>query len=165
MPLRIRPYDPEWAARYATERVLLEEAIGAWAVGGIHHVGSTAVPGIDAHPVIDILAGIAGLPFPVACTDRLAGLCYESESLVRPDRHALCKPHLGSPVFELHLVPITSPRFAEMLAFRDLLRSNYQVAIGYAGMKRDLACRHARDPRAYAAAKGELIEAILAMVC
>jgi len=57
-PIRIAQYDPAWPARFAEERTRLTEAIGAWASGGIHHVGSTAVPGLDAKPVIDILVGV-----------------------------------------------------------------------------------------------------------
>ena len=48
------PYDPEWPHRFETERALLEEVLTPWLSGGIHHVGSTAVPGLAAKPVIDL---------------------------------------------------------------------------------------------------------------
>ena len=49
------PYDPDWAVRFDAERNLLAATLGAWLDGGIHHIGSTAVPGIAAKAVIDML--------------------------------------------------------------------------------------------------------------
>jgi GrpB-like predicted nucleotidyltransferase (UPF0157 family) len=47
-PVRVVAYDPTWPARFEAERGVLEAAIGDWVVAGIHHVGSTAVPGLAA---------------------------------------------------------------------------------------------------------------------
>jgi GrpB-like predicted nucleotidyltransferase (UPF0157 family) len=52
-PVRIVPYNPRWSVRFEQERAALTDAIGEWVVGGVHHVGSTAVPGLAAKPVID----------------------------------------------------------------------------------------------------------------
>lgn len=61
-PVHIVPYDPEWPRRFDAERQLLADAIGAWLVAGaIEHVGSTSIPGLDAKPVIDIMAGVESL--------------------------------------------------------------------------------------------------------
>jgi len=57
-PIKIVSYDPEWPARFEQERSALADAIGDFATGGIHHVGSTAVPDLDAKPIIDILVGV-----------------------------------------------------------------------------------------------------------
>lgn len=59
--IRIVAYDSRWPQRFAEERTLLEEAIGPWVAGGIHHVGSTAVPGLEAKPIIDILVAVRDL--------------------------------------------------------------------------------------------------------
>ena len=59
--IRIESYDPEWPARFEQELPALERVLGKSVTGGIHHVGSTSVPGLDAKPVIDILAGIEDL--------------------------------------------------------------------------------------------------------
>ena len=75
-PIRIVPYDSEWPTRFEEERTALTEAIGPWITGGIHHVGSTAVPGLDAKPVIDILVGVEDLESSRACFESLAGLGY-----------------------------------------------------------------------------------------
>ena len=60
-PIRIVSYDPSWPTRFQHEKTLLERAIGAWITGGVHHVGSTAVSGLAAKPVIDILVGVHDL--------------------------------------------------------------------------------------------------------
>jgi GrpB-like predicted nucleotidyltransferase (UPF0157 family) len=56
--LAIVPCDPAWPRRFEDERVVLERVLAPWLEGGIHHVGSTAIPGIAAKPIIDIIAGV-----------------------------------------------------------------------------------------------------------
>ncbi|HEX7293770.1 MAG TPA: GrpB family protein, partial [Solirubrobacterales bacterium] len=73
-PIRLVPYDPTWPDRFAEERDALDDAIGPWATGGIHHVGSTAVPSLEAKPIIDILVGVDSLETSRACFDPLAKL-------------------------------------------------------------------------------------------
>src|SRR3977135_3689181 len=75
-PIQLAPPDPSWPARFEQERVLLEEAIGEWISGGIHHVGSTAVPGMEAKPIIDILVGVDSLRGSLVCFEPLAKLEY-----------------------------------------------------------------------------------------
>jgi GrpB-like predicted nucleotidyltransferase (UPF0157 family) len=60
-PIRLVPSVPGWPGRFEEERIALEQAIAGWVVGGIHHVGSTAVPGVEAKPIIDILVGVQDL--------------------------------------------------------------------------------------------------------
>jgi GrpB-like predicted nucleotidyltransferase (UPF0157 family) len=160
-PVRISSPDPGWVSSYDDERAALEKAIGEWAVGGIHHVGSTAVPGLDAEPVIDILIGTGDAAASLACAAPLAELGYSFELRRSAEAHSLCKPHPRHRTHDLHLAPTGSRTYSEMLAFRDFLRSDLQAAIGYAGMKRDLADRHGGDRRAYAAGKEALIRTVL----
>jgi len=75
-PVRIVPYDASWPARFEAEKTLLRGAIGRWVTGGIHHVGSTAVPGLAAKPVIDILVGVEDLPSSRGCFAELEKLGY-----------------------------------------------------------------------------------------
>lgn len=74
--IEIVAYDPGWPARFAQERSALDAVIGRWAIGGIHHVGSTAVAGLDAKPIIDILIGVESLEAARSCFDPLSSLCY-----------------------------------------------------------------------------------------
>jgi GrpB-like predicted nucleotidyltransferase (UPF0157 family) len=55
-PVHIVPYDRSWPSLFERERGVLTDALAAWLVGSIQHVGSTAVVGLDAKPVIDIMA-------------------------------------------------------------------------------------------------------------
>jgi len=137
-------------------------AIGEWAVGGIHHVGSTAVPGLDAKPVVDILVGVADLETSRACFEPLAALDYVHAPYRAAEMHWFCKPHPSRRTHHLHLVPRGSRRYREELAFRDHLRADREAAERYAALKRRLASRLGDDREAYTEAKGDFIRAALA---
>ena len=53
------PHDPDWRCRFEAERALLERVLAPWLQGGVHHIGSTAIPGIAAKPIIDIMTTFA----------------------------------------------------------------------------------------------------------
>jgi GrpB-like predicted nucleotidyltransferase (UPF0157 family) len=160
-PIRLVAYDRSWPARFAEEQRALDEAIGAWAAGGIHHVGSTAVPGIDAKPIIDILVGVDSLEASRSCFDPLATLGYLYAPYRADEMHWFCKPHPRRRTHHLHLVPTNAARFRDELAFRDRLRSDPQLAAEYVELKRRLAVRFERDREAYTGAKEEFIRAAL----
>jgi GrpB-like predicted nucleotidyltransferase (UPF0157 family)/ribosomal protein S18 acetylase RimI-like enzyme len=160
-PIRLVPYDLGWPERFAAERAALEEAIGAWATGGIHHVGSTAVPGLDAKPIIDILAGVDSLDASRACFAALVGLGYLYAPYRPEEMHWFCKPHPSRRTHHLHLVPTDSGRFRDELAFRDRLRADPEIAGEYVALKRDLAERFAEDRETYTEAKAEFIRRTL----
>jgi GrpB-like predicted nucleotidyltransferase (UPF0157 family) len=160
-PARIVAYDSAWPVRFERERTLLARAIGRWAPGGIHHVGSTAVPGLDAKPVIDILVGVAGLAESRAAFEPLAELRYLYAPHRADEMHWFCKPNPARRTHHLHLVPAGSRRFAAELAFRDALRGDRALATDYAGLKRRLAADLRDDREAYTEAKAAFIEAVL----
>ncbi len=157
-PIRVLAYDPEWPGRFERERLLLEEAIGQWVVDGIHHVGSTAVPGLDAKPIVDILVGVEGLEASRDCFAPLAALDY-LYAPYRPDEmHWFCKPDPSRRTHHLHLVPVGSPRYRSEIDFRDRLRSSPAEARAYADLKRRLAVEFEHDREGYTEAKSEFIE-------
>ena len=160
-PIRIARSDAAWPARFEADRLLLAEAIGQWSIGGIHHVGSTAVPGLDAKPVIDILVGVADLDSSRACFEPLARLGYLYAPYRVHEMHWFCKPDPTRRTHHLHLVPTDSQRFRDELAFRDQLRSYPDVAADYARLKRRLAAEFEHDREAYTRAKGDFIRAAL----
>jgi GrpB-like predicted nucleotidyltransferase (UPF0157 family)/8-oxo-dGTP pyrophosphatase MutT (NUDIX family) len=161
-PVRIAPYDPTWPERFAEEHAALSAAIGDWAVGGIHHVGSTAVAGLEAKPVIDILVGVHDLETSRECFARLAALGYLYAPYRADEMHWFCKPHPARRTHHLHLVPTGSPRFRDELAFRDYLRDHADVAREYGALKRRLAEEFEHDREAYTAAKANFIRDVLA---
>jgi GrpB-like predicted nucleotidyltransferase (UPF0157 family) len=71
--LALHPYDAAWPANFASEASLLTQVLTPWITGGVHHVGSTAVPGLAAKPVIDIMIGVRDLDSTRPCIDLLAG--------------------------------------------------------------------------------------------
>jgi GrpB-like predicted nucleotidyltransferase (UPF0157 family) len=160
-PVHISPYDPEWPLRFEREHGALEGAIGAWVVGGIHHVGSTAVPNLEAKPVIDILVGIESLESGRACFEPLATLEYVHAPYLSSEMHWFCKPHPSRRTHHLHLAPVGSARYEEELAFRDHLRADAGAAREYAALKRELADRFREDREGYTDAKETFIRSVL----
>jgi GrpB-like predicted nucleotidyltransferase (UPF0157 family) len=160
-PIQLAPSDPGWPARFERERAALEEAIGEWVSGGIHHIGSTAVPGLEAKPIIDILVGVPDLETARASFEALAGLDYLYAPYLPEEMHWFCKPHPGRRTHHLHLVPSGSKRYRDELAFRDRLRADPQIASQYAVLKRELAGRYRDDREAYTEAKDSFVLATL----
>jgi GrpB-like predicted nucleotidyltransferase (UPF0157 family) len=159
--IQIAPYEPEWPVRFERERDLLWRVIGTWVVGDIHHVGSTAVPGLDAKPIIDILVGVEDLATSRGCFEPLAEHEYLHAPYLPDEMHWFCKPEPSRRTHHLHLVPRELPRYRDELAFRDHLRSNPEKARGYAQLKHQLATRFAHDREGYTNAKADFIERTL----
>ncbi|HET9591800.1 MAG TPA: GrpB family protein [Solirubrobacterales bacterium] len=161
-PIRLVASDPEWPHRFEIERVALEAEIGAWVEGGIHHVGSTAVPGLEAKPIIDILVGVRDLEEAQACFEPLASLDYLYAPYMPAEMHWFCKPDPAHRTHHLHLVPASSQRYRDELVFRDRLRADARLAADYAELKHALAERYRDDRDAYTEAKGGFIRTALA---
>jgi GrpB-like predicted nucleotidyltransferase (UPF0157 family) len=162
-PIEIVSYDPVWPTRFLEEATILHRALAAWLVGPIEHIGSTAVPGLSAKPVIDIIAGVqtlvASRPAITAATE--LGYCYWPYQADL--EHWFCKP---SPVFRthhLHLIPVGTLQWLRPIAFRDYLRAHADVAHDYEALKQCLAQEHRLDREAYTAAKRPFINRITEM--
>ena len=161
--IHVAPYDPSWPDLYAEEAARLSDAIGDWAVGGIHHVGSTAVPGLAAKPIIDILVGVDSLPGSLTCIDLVEPLGYQYFPYRVDDMHWFCKPSPQRRTHHLHLVPASSQRFVDELAFRDYLRAHDDRARAYERLKVGLARAHPRDREAYTEGKSDFVRATLVL--
>jgi GrpB-like predicted nucleotidyltransferase (UPF0157 family) len=160
-PVRIVPYDPSWPARFEAEKGLLEEAIGEWATGGIHHVGSTAVPGLTAKPVIDILVGVNDLASSRDSFGELTKVGYQGAPYRIGEMHWFCKPNQSHRTHHLHLVPTGSRRYQAELAFRDALRARPDLAVAYATLKTSLAKQYEHDRERYTQEKADFIQKVL----
>lgn len=160
-PIRVVPYDPSWPVRFEDERTALEFAVGEWSHGGIHHIGSTAVPGLAAKPIIDILVGVRNLEESRACFAPLARLGYLHAPYLPEEMHWFCKPHPSRRTHHLHLIPVGSKRYRDELAFRDCLRGNPKLSTEYATLKRGLATRFQSDREAYTNAKSNFVRRAL----
>jgi GrpB-like predicted nucleotidyltransferase (UPF0157 family) len=156
-PVRLEPYDDRWPRLFDAEAEALARLIGPWITGGIHHVGSTAVPGLAAKPIIDIAVGVADLESSRSCIDLLADLDYQYAPYLTEVMHWFCKPDPSRRTHHLHLIPTGSARFEEELAFRDYLRAHPHRAREYEDLKRQLAKTHTHDREAYTQGKTGLV--------
>lgn len=156
-PIRIVPYDRSWPAAFERERVILDRVLGTSAIGGIHHVGSTAVPGLPAKPIIDILVGVEDLESARVHIEALAALRYVYAPHRVDEMLWFCKPAPAARTHHLHLVPTGSARFRDELAFRDYLRKHPECADAYTRLKRELAARFRHDREAYTDAKADFV--------
>ncbi len=149
----VAPYDPEWPSRFEADRALLERVLAPWLSGGVHHIGSTAIPGMAAKPIIDMIAGVRELEEARAAFGRLAELGYVHAPHRAHEAHHFEKPAPGEAQVS-HGVHLTEPETAlwrERLAFRDVLRTDSTLAEKYEALKRRLAQLHADDITAYTA--------------
>jgi GrpB-like predicted nucleotidyltransferase (UPF0157 family) len=144
-------YDPEWPRVFETLRAPIWNTLADLAIS-IEHVGSTAVPGLAAKPVVDI--DVVVPPEHVAAAiARLATLGYEHKGdLGIPGREALRHPP-GSPRHHLYVCPAGNLALANHLAIRDALRADPAAAQAYGDLKKRLAVAYADDVDGYVAAK------------
>lgn len=159
-PVEIAPYDPSWPRRFDEERIALLHIVGAWLVGPIEHIGSTAVAGLAAKPVIDIMAGVDTLEASRPALAALADFGYRYAPYRAESEHWFCKPSPAFRTHHLHLIPLDSPPWIEAIAFRDYLRQHPQIAAEYGDLKQRLAQEHRLDREAYTEAKSPFVARI-----
>jgi GrpB-like predicted nucleotidyltransferase (UPF0157 family) len=158
--VEIVDYDAAWPGRFAEEREALLVVLAPWLAGPIEHIGSTAIPGLAAKPVIDIMAGVESLAGSRSAIDAAATLGYCYFPYQADVRHWFCKPSDAFRTHHLHLVPIGSPQWPRPIAFRNYLRAHAGVAADYQQLKRELALKFRSDREAYTEAKAAFIQAI-----
>ena len=164
----LHPHDPRWADRAGSECARLAGLLAPWLADGVEHVGSTAVPGLAAKPVLDIMASVTDPGAVVEHASRglgADGWCYVPPELDSGGswRRFFVKPDASGQrrVAHLHVIRAGHPRWADQIAFRDALRGDSQLAGRYAELKRQLAQEHGADREAYTEAKGEFVAAVL----
>jgi GrpB-like predicted nucleotidyltransferase (UPF0157 family) len=160
-PVEVVDYDPGWPQRYAEERDRIAAALGDAALS-IEHVGGTAVPGLPAKPVIDLMVGVPDIERAGQAVAGLINLGYEYipefESQL-PDRRYFRR---GTPeTHHVHMVPVSSDFWEEHLLFRDYLRTHPQAAEEYGKLKRGLAGRFRLDRDAYRSGKVPFIDMVV----
>lgn len=159
-PVIVVPYDPAWPARFESEAQRIQGALGAEAMA-IEHGGSTAVPGLVAKPIIDILVGLATWPASPTAIAALVALGYEH----RGDGNVPGREYFrrGVPrAYQVHACAHGGTLWREHVAFRDLLRREPATARDYSTLKHELALRFRDDRIAYTDAKAPFIRAVLA---
>jgi len=162
--VRVVPYDPRWPLLFKEAAAALRQAIGPELIA-IHHVGSTAVPGLPAKPILDILVAIPHFERGRSLVPRLAALGYEhrpDEDI--PDRHYFRRRSGTTRTHHVSLAEPGSHHHRVTLAFRDALRRFPELAEQYAVLKAGLAAQYPRNREAYLEGKSAFVCRVLSVV-
>ncbi len=159
-PVSISESDPEWPVLFEAEKAVLADSLGAEIAGRIEHVGSTAVPGLVAKPVIDVLLEIAQDADLSLLRERMGALGYEVNE--RPENPPPCLMFVKGYTPEgyrgqAYHVHVRYPGDWDEIVFRDFLRSHPKDARSYAELKLALAELHRNDREAYTEAKTDFV--------
>jgi GrpB-like predicted nucleotidyltransferase (UPF0157 family) len=161
--VEIADYSDQWPLMFESEAELIRQAFAPEVVR-VEHIGSTAVPGMGAKPVVDILLGATSLDSIESRISALASCGYryiaEYEDQI-PQRRYFVKPAEGDEKFHLHAVERTSQFWRDHLAFRDVLRTDRRIFDAYLSLKRILAESLKMDRDAYTRAKAPFIESVV----
>lgn len=160
--VELKPHDAAWVAAAAAEAQLLAHAIGPGLIA-VHHVGSTAVPGIHAKPILDLLPEVENLAVLDTRRNALEALGYEWwGELGLPGRRYCTKadPDNGRRIAQLHCYQAGSPEITRHLAFRDYLRAHAELAREYDSLKARCQHLHPEDSHAYGDCKEAWIKSV-----
>ena len=155
--IEVVPHDPRWKEMFLSEAETVARLFGRHVVA-VHHIGSTAVPGMSAKPVIDMLMEVSDIESVDAMNDLMSVRGY----LPRGEfgiggRRFFIKGTETARTHHLHVFGCGHGRIADHLAFRDYLIAHPGEAVEYGRLKHDLAIRHEYDIEGYMAGKNEYI--------
>jgi GrpB-like predicted nucleotidyltransferase (UPF0157 family) len=159
----IRPPDPRWKDAFAAEAQMLKAVLGVAALE-IHHVGSTAIPGLWAKPIIDIVVAARALEDVDACNAAMEDAGYEArgEHGIEGRRYFKKVGTAGEGV-HVHVFARGSEHIAGHLQFRDLLVLRPELAQDYSALKQSLAGPDGALVDDYAARKAAFVRRIQAL--
>lgn len=154
----IVPFDPAWTTAFQAEKQALAALLGAQA--HIHHIGSTAVPGLCAKPIIDILIEVPDVAPLDALAEGFRALGYQprGENGIAGRRYFV----KGAPqrTHHVHAFAVGSPEVIRHLALRDFLRQQPEARDAYAKAKQQAAAACGGDTRRYVALKDAAVKAL-----
>jgi len=166
--IKVVDHIPEWRAFFEKEAALLTVIFGTQFLA-VHHIGSTAIPGIKAKPIIDILVVINHIEsiemFNAPMQElgyRPRGECLDNPIPGTPGRFYFSKDTDGARSHQVHVCPEGHADIQDKLAFRDYLRSHPKKARAYSLMKERLAAKHRDDIVGYIQGKDPFIQDIMA---
>ena len=164
--LIIAEYNAEWPRLFEEERVRIQGQIGAY-VDDIQHIGSTAVTGLGAKPIIDIMIVIPRIEAVASCVPGLEKLDYHYMGEYGiAGRHYFYKPANASPFehqYHLHMLMAMHQQYLSHILFRDYLRMHPEALTAYQRLKEELAARYISDRDSYTDGKGQFVSSILAL--
>ena len=160
-PVEVVPPDPPWPARFAAVRARIADALGPVPLR-IDHVGSTAIPGLAAKPIIDVQISVADLDDEDGYVPGLTSLGWPIR--LREAEQRFFREPAGIPrTTHVHVCPTGSPWERRHLLFRDYLRAHPERARAYGALKLALAERYRHERVVYTEAKGPFVDETTAM--
>jgi GrpB-like predicted nucleotidyltransferase (UPF0157 family) len=162
-PLFISDYDPSWPEKFRKEKARLLQVFSS-SFRGIEHIGSTAVPGLGAKPIIDILGGLKSIAFADSLLGPLREYGYNTPDNCNDgltERRWLLRHSGGHRTHHLHLVLFEGDAWKRTIQFRDALCRDPKALKQYEKLKRDLVTITDNNRSAYISAKSEFVEMIL----
>lgn len=158
----VMPHDARWQEEFTAASAEIFEVIGN-SILAIHHVGSTAVPGLCAKPILDLLVSVEDFAESLELVPDLEKLGYEFRPHEEiPDRHYFRRRRGTARTHHLSLAEPSSHHHRVTLAFRDALRSDPAAARRYSELKLELARRFPNDREAYIEGKSAFVAEVLA---
>lgn len=157
--VEVVPHDPQWRDAFAAEAAHLAAALGV-DVAAIHHIGSTAIPGIHAKPVIDLLVEVDDIEAIDARSGAMEALGYQvmGEFGIPGRRYFRKDDRHGTRTHQVHAFQAGSPQAERHLAFRDYMIAHPAEAQRYSELKRKLAEEYPYDMDGYIDGKDGFIK-------
>ena len=156
------PHIKEWAALYEEERTRLEEILSGLPAA-FEHVGSTAIPSLEAKPIIDVALGIPSLDEAAEYIHRLEPHGYNDRGMLPGEDRLMAKGPEECRTHYVHIVEHGGKKWQEYILFRDYMRSHPEAREEYAGLKETLADQFADEREKYTAGKHDFIQRILVL--
>lgn len=153
----VKPYQEEWQYQFQQEAQTLHNLFGSLVVD-IHHIGSTAVPGLAAKPVIDLLPVVTNLEQVDAFIARMEALGYEPRGENGLPGRRYFQKGGDNRTHHVHVFEVGNPEIERHLVFRDYLREHLEEALRYGELKLELSRTYSTDVASYIEGKHDLVQ-------
>lgn len=153
--IEVVPYDSKWAECFVDQAFSIRKALGTNCVT-IHHIGSTAVPGLAAKPIIDMIPVVLDITGVDKVTHHMEKLGFEAKG----EHGMLFRRYFQKDGFSVHVFEDVNPVIKRHLLFRDWMRTHSDDKYAYAKLKKDLALQYSNDVLSYNLAKNSFISTI-----
>lgn len=159
--VEVVPHNPKWRDAFEVESKYITDVLGGSCVA-IHHIGSTAIPGIYAKPIIDMLVEVQDITKVDEQNSGMKSLGYEvmGEYGIPGRRYFRKDSKEGVRTHHIHIFEVGSPQIARHLAFRDYMIAHPEAAQKYSELKRDLAGKYPYSIDEYMDGKDSFIKQI-----
>lgn len=153
----VLPHDPRWSEEFRREAGRLRAILGDLVVG-VEHIGSTAIRGASAKPIVDVLLIVRHIEAMDAHNARMRAEGYvpRGEQGI-PGRRFFVRGTLELRTHHVHAYQCDSPEIHRHLAFRDYMNAHPDEVSAYSRLKEELALRYPEDARAYSAGKERFV--------